>query len=115
MRIIYAMYLDVLEYYYKFKAVQEEAHVKEMVNDGAEFSRGSHRKTRSAGAVHDEAVGNNRKGADSTQFALFAGYGREDDWNVHKRRKRFNFNHMKKAVEDANRSVMQQGSNITKV
>ncbi|KAJ0716656.1 putative transcription factor & chromatin remodeling ARID family [Helianthus annuus] len=115
MRITYAMYLDVLEYYYRFKSVQEVVHVKEMVNDGAESSGGRHRKTRSAGAAHDEAAGNDRNGADSTQFALFAGNGWEDDWNLHKRRKRFNFSYVKKAVEDANRSVMQQGSNITKV
>ncbi|KAF5823706.1 putative transcription factor interactor and regulator CCHC(Zn) family [Helianthus annuus] len=115
MRITYAMYLDVLEYYYKFKSVQVVVHVKEMVNHGAESSGGRHRKTRSAGAAHDEAAGNDHNGADSTQFALFAGNGWEDDRNLHKRRKRFNFSYMKKAVEDANRSVMQQGSNITKV
>ncbi|MFS8000969.1 hypothetical protein Hanom_Chr13g01184811 [Helianthus anomalus] len=54
-------------------------------------------------------------GADSTQFALFAGNGWEDNLNLHKRRKRFNFGYMKKAMEDANRSVMQKDSNITKV
>ncbi|MFS7920029.1 hypothetical protein Hanom_Chr03g00219501 [Helianthus anomalus] len=115
MRIIYAMYLDVLEYYYKFKLVQGDVHLKEMVNDGAESSEGLHRKTKSARNVYDDAAGDDHNDADTTQFALFAGKGWEDDWNVHKKRKRFNFNHMKKAVEDANRSVMQQGSNITKV
>ncbi|KAJ0665484.1 putative transcription factor & chromatin remodeling ARID family [Helianthus annuus] len=107
MRIIYAMYLDVLEYYYKFKSVQEKVQDKEMVNDEAGPSQGCHKRMRSAGDVRDDA--------DSTEYALFAGNGWEDDWNLHKKRKRFNFNHMKKAVEDTNRSVMQQASNITKV
>ncbi|MFS8031000.1 hypothetical protein Hanom_Chr17g01540601 [Helianthus anomalus] len=109
------MYLDVLEYYFKFKSVQEEVHVKEVVNDDAGSSQGCHRRTRSAGNVRDVAAGDDHDVADSTQYALFAGNGWDDDWNLHKRRKRFNFNHMKKAVEDANRSVMQQASNITKV
>ncbi|KAF5761951.1 putative transcription factor interactor and regulator CCHC(Zn) family [Helianthus annuus] len=115
MRIVYAMYLDVLEYYYKFKSVQEEIHVKEMANEGAEFTRDKHRKTRSEGMDQNENADNVYAGADSTQFALFAGNGWEDNWNLHKRRKRFNFSYMKKAMEDANRSVMQKGSNITKV
>ncbi|MFS7959902.1 hypothetical protein Hanom_Chr08g00696581 [Helianthus anomalus] len=70
---------------------------------------------RSTCDVHDVAAGDVRDVSDSTQYALFAGNGWQDDWNIHKKRKRFNVNHMKKAVEDANRSVMQQASNITKV
>ncbi|KAF5803155.1 putative transcription factor & chromatin remodeling ARID family [Helianthus annuus] len=66
MKITYAMYLDVLEYYYKSKSVQEVVHVKEMVNDGAEFSGGRHRKTRSAGTAHDEDAGNDRNGRYNT-------------------------------------------------
>ncbi|KAJ0863029.1 putative transcription factor & chromatin remodeling ARID family [Helianthus annuus] len=115
MRITYAMYLDVLEYYYKFKSVHEAVHVKEMVNDGAEFSGSRYRKARSAGTAQDENADDDHNGADSTQFALFAGNIWEDNWNLHKRRKRFNFSYTKKAVEDANQSVMQQNSNITKV
>ncbi|MFS7951269.1 putative transcription factor & chromatin remodeling ARID family [Helianthus anomalus] len=46
-RIVYAMYLDVLEYYYKYKTVQEKVQVKEVTNDGADSSQRSHRKTRS--------------------------------------------------------------------
>ncbi|MFS7943720.1 putative transcription factor & chromatin remodeling ARID family [Helianthus anomalus] len=110
-RIIYAMYLDVLEYYYKFKSVQEDVHVKEMVNGEAEFKGGHHRRSKSAevAAVNDHDIG------DTTQFALFTRKGSEDDWNVHKKRKRFNFDHVKKAVDDANRSVIQHNYNITKV
>ncbi|KAF5793268.1 putative transcription factor & chromatin remodeling ARID family [Helianthus annuus] len=102
MRIIYAMYLDVLEYYYRFKSIQEKLHDKEMVNEEEGPSQGCHRRRKSAGDIHDDA--------DSAQYALFAGNGWEDDWNLQKKRKRFNFNHMRKAVEDANRSVMQQAS-----
>ncbi|KAJ0494145.1 putative transcription factor & chromatin remodeling ARID family [Helianthus annuus] len=107
MRIIYAMYLDVLEYYYKLKSVQEKVQDKEVVNDEAGPSQSCHRRMKSAGDVHEDAGSN--------QYALFTGSGWEDDWNLHKKRKRFNFNHMKKTVEDAIRSVMQQASNITKV
>ncbi|KAJ0756597.1 putative transcription factor & chromatin remodeling ARID family [Helianthus annuus] len=115
MRIVYAMYLDVLEYYYKFKTVQEEAHVKEVVKDDVVSSRGCYRRTRSADNVREDAAGNDHDDAGSTQYALYAGNGWTDDWNLHKRRKRFNFYHMKKAVEDANRGVMQPRTNITKV
>ncbi|MFS7901087.1 putative transcription factor & chromatin remodeling ARID family [Helianthus anomalus] len=115
MRITYAMYLDVLEYYYKFKSVQEAVHVKEMVNEGAEFSGDEHRKTRSEGMNQNEKADKVYAGVDSTHFAFFAGNGWEDNWNLHKRRKRFNFSYMKKAMDDANGSVMQKGFNITKV
>ncbi|KAJ0493235.1 putative transcription factor interactor and regulator CCHC(Zn) family [Helianthus annuus] len=143
MRIVYAMYLDVLEYYYKFKAVQNKVQVKEMINDNAGSykdcerksrsadisqegdaginqddegsSRGSHRKIRSAGDVREGATMNSQAGADLMHYALFAENGWADNWSARKRRKRFNFNHMKKAMEEANRSVMQKGSNITKV
>ncbi|KAJ0771195.1 putative transcription factor interactor and regulator CCHC(Zn) family [Helianthus annuus] len=115
MRITYAMYLDVLEYYYKFKSVQEAVHVKEMVNEGAEFSGNAYRKTCSEEMNQNEQADNAHAGVDATQFALFAGNGWEDNWNLHKRRKRFNFSYMKKAVDDANQSVMKKGFNITKV
>ncbi|KAJ0683607.1 putative transcription factor interactor and regulator CCHC(Zn) family [Helianthus annuus] len=108
-RIIYAMYLDILEYYYKFKSLQESVQTKEMVTDETEFNGGHHRRTKSAeaAAAHSHE--------DGTQYALFTRKGSEDDWNIHKKRKRFNFDHAKKAVDDANRSVMQNNYNITKV
>ncbi|KAJ0950573.1 putative transcription factor interactor and regulator CCHC(Zn) family [Helianthus annuus] len=73
MRITYAMYLDVLEYYYKFKSVQEAVHVKQMVNEGAEFSGDAYRKTCSEGTNQNEQADNVHAGVDATQFALFAG------------------------------------------
>ncbi|KAJ0749333.1 hypothetical protein HanLR1_Chr05g0168661 [Helianthus annuus] len=102
MRIIFAMYLDILEYYYRFKTVQEKVYDKEMVNEGEGPSQGCHVRRKSAGDVHDDAA--------SAHYALFAGNEWEDDWNLQKKRKRFNFNNMRKAVEDANRSVMQHTS-----
>ncbi|MFS8010118.1 hypothetical protein Hanom_Chr14g01293231 [Helianthus anomalus] len=66
MRIVYAMSLDVLEYYYKYKTVQEKVHVKEVVNDGAESSQRSHRKTKSEDMGHDVAAGEDHKGTEST-------------------------------------------------
>ncbi|MFS8030543.1 putative transcription factor & chromatin remodeling ARID family [Helianthus anomalus] len=49
MRMVYAMYLDVLEYYYKFKSIQEKVHVKEMANEVDKSAEDKHRKTRSEG------------------------------------------------------------------
>ncbi|KAM0058581.1 putative transcription factor & chromatin remodeling ARID family [Helianthus debilis subsp. tardiflorus] len=107
MRIVYAMYLDVLEYYYKYKTIQEKVHVKEVVNEGAESSQRSHRKTKSEDMGRDVAAGEDHKGAESTQVAFFAGID-DDDWNQVKRRKRFNFNQARWAVEEANQTVMNQ-------
>ncbi|KAJ0735720.1 putative transcription factor interactor and regulator CCHC(Zn) family [Helianthus annuus] len=138
-RIVYAMYLDVLEYYYKFKTVQNKVQVKEMINEGAGMRENSDRKSRSADMVQGSAAGINQhdegsspesrrkirsagithEGAEmnnqSMHYALFAEDGWADNWSAHKRRKRFNFTHIRKAMEEANRSVMQKGSNITKV
>ncbi|KAF5753761.1 putative transcription factor interactor and regulator CCHC(Zn) family [Helianthus annuus] len=138
-RIVYAMYLDVLEYYYKFKTVQNKVQVKEMINEDAGMRKNCDRKSRSADMVqgsaaginqHDEgssqeshrkirSAGNTHEGAEmnnqSMHYALFAEDGWADNWSARKRRKRFNFTHIRKAMEEANRSVMQKGSNITKV
>ncbi|KAJ0936360.1 putative transcription factor & chromatin remodeling ARID family [Helianthus annuus] len=100
MRIIYAMYLDVLVYYYRFKVVQGKVYDKEVVNDGEGPSYGCHGRRKSAGDAQDEAA--------SDHYALFAGNERESDWNLQKKRKCFNFNHARKAVEEANKNVMQQ-------
>ncbi|MFS8019810.1 putative transcription factor & chromatin remodeling ARID family [Helianthus anomalus] len=100
MRIIYAMYLDVLEYYYKFKVVQEKVYDKKVVNEEEGPSHGCHERRKSAGDAQDEAT--------SDHYALFAGNGWESDWNLQKKRKRFNFNHARRDVEEANMSVMEQ-------
>ncbi|KAF5806339.1 putative transcription factor & chromatin remodeling ARID family [Helianthus annuus] len=100
MRVIYAMYLDILEYYYKFKTVQGKVHDKEVVAEEEGSSDGCNRRSKSASDVQQEPAG-------LTQFALFAGND-DDDWNQVKKRKRFNFNYARWAVEEANRSVMEQ-------
>ncbi|KAM0046835.1 putative transcription factor & chromatin remodeling ARID family [Helianthus debilis subsp. tardiflorus] len=56
MRIIYAMYLDVLEYYYKFKLVQEKVYDKKVVNEEEGSSHGYHERRKSAGDAQDEAA-----------------------------------------------------------
>ncbi|MFS8015209.1 putative transcription factor interactor and regulator CCHC(Zn) family [Helianthus anomalus] len=138
-RIVYAMYLDTLEYYYKFKKVQNKVQVKEMINEGAGMRENCDRKSKSADTVQGSAAGINQhdegsapesrrkirsagfthEGAEmnnqSMHYAMFAEDGWADNWSAHKRRKRFNFTHISKAMEEANRSVMQKGSNITKV
>ncbi|KAM0021923.1 putative transcription factor & chromatin remodeling ARID family [Helianthus debilis subsp. tardiflorus] len=105
-RIIYAMYLDTLEYYYKFKMVQQKVHDKRVMNEEAEFSKEDHRRTNSLGGCNDAAGGVHHE-VEPTQVAFFAGI-RDDNWNQMKKRKRFNFNQARWAVEEANRSVMKQ-------
>ncbi|MFS7988640.1 putative transcription factor & chromatin remodeling ARID family [Helianthus anomalus] len=56
MRIIYAMYLDVLVYYYRFKSLQEKVIDKEMMKDGESSSAGCHERSSSADAVQNEAA-----------------------------------------------------------
>ncbi|KAM0023356.1 putative transcription factor & chromatin remodeling ARID family [Helianthus debilis subsp. tardiflorus] len=99
MRIIYAMYLDVLVYYYRFKMVHEKVYDMEMVNEGEGPSYNCHEQRKSAGDAQDEAA--------SDHYALFARNECEGAWNLQKKRRRFAFNNARKVVEEANRSVMQ--------
>ncbi|KAJ0716396.1 putative transcription factor & chromatin remodeling ARID family [Helianthus annuus] len=78
MRIVYAMYLDVLEYYYKFKTVQDVAQVKEMINDNADSSRGCYRRTRSADKVQEGAAGNDQNDAGSSRCCYMRTRSAED-------------------------------------
>ncbi|KAM0047428.1 putative transcription factor interactor and regulator CCHC(Zn) family [Helianthus debilis subsp. tardiflorus] len=100
MRVIYAMYLDILEYYYKLKTIQGNVQDKKVMLEEGGSSTGCHERAKSADEVHP-------KSAESAQVALFAGVD-DDDWNQGKKRKRFNFNYARWAVEEANRSVMEQ-------
>ncbi|MFS7971171.1 hypothetical protein Hanom_Chr09g00829591 [Helianthus anomalus] len=99
------MYLDVLEYYYKYKTVQENVHVKEVVNEDVESSQRRHTKTKSDDMGRGVAASEDNKGAKSEQATFFARID-DGDWNQVKRRKKFNFNYARWAVEEANRSVM---------
>ncbi|MFS7901075.1 putative transcription factor & chromatin remodeling ARID family [Helianthus anomalus] len=100
MRVTYTMYLDILEYYYKFKTVQGKVQDKGMVFEEGESSTGCLRRPKSASEVQQEPAG-------PAQVALFAGID-DDDWNQVKKRKRFNFNYARCVVEEANWSVMEQ-------
>ncbi|KAJ0821234.1 putative transcription factor & chromatin remodeling ARID family [Helianthus annuus] len=111
MRLIYAMYLDVLVYYYKFKTTQEKALDKEEVKKVADprqsKSDAEEMEETDEDQVKDDCSMN--AGAASTNadhYAFFAG----NDWNGMKKlnmRRRFDFNRAKAAVDDANISVLK--------
>ncbi|KAF5783103.1 putative transcription factor & chromatin remodeling ARID family [Helianthus annuus] len=98
MRIIYAMYLDVLVYNYRFKDIQEKAHDKEMMNEGEPSSKGCHERSVSAEAVKEVAA--------IDHYALYADNDWEGAWKMHKRRRKFDFKEARKAVDEANKSVL---------
>ncbi|KAF5761106.1 putative transcription factor & chromatin remodeling ARID family [Helianthus annuus] len=98
MRLIYAMYLDVLVYYYRVKDIQEKAHDKEMINEWESSSEGHHKRNVSAEAVKEVAA--------MDHYALFAGNDWEGAWKMQKRRRKFDFREARKAVNEANRSVL---------
>ncbi|KAJ0789995.1 putative transcription factor & chromatin remodeling ARID family [Helianthus annuus] len=54
-------------------------------------------RSKSAPAPDDDA---------SEHYALYAGNSWEGSWNLHKKRRRFNFNEARKAVDEATRSVL---------
>ncbi|KAJ0817143.1 putative transcription factor & chromatin remodeling ARID family [Helianthus annuus] len=98
MRIVYAMYLDVIIYYYKFKLVQ--GNVREEQSQGCagnnEETAEERRRSMSTGCIPDD---------DREHYALFAG----NDWMGMKKtqkRRRFDFRQTEKAVNEANRSVL---------
>ncbi|KAM0043962.1 putative transcription factor & chromatin remodeling ARID family [Helianthus debilis subsp. tardiflorus] len=68
MRIMYAVYLDVLVYYYKFKSTQEKVMEKETLRSDVGPSANRRERTRSEGCVSDD---------EDHHYALFAG----NDWN----------------------------------
>ncbi|MFS7904212.1 putative transcription factor & chromatin remodeling ARID family [Helianthus anomalus] len=98
MRIVYAMYLDVIIYYYKFKLVQgnvREEQYQGCVGNNEETAEEG-RRSMSRGCIPDD---------DREHYALFAG----NDWMGMKKtqkRRRFDFRQAEKAVNEANRSVL---------
>ncbi|KAF5814034.1 putative transcription factor & chromatin remodeling ARID family [Helianthus annuus] len=103
MRLMYAMYLDVLVYYYKIKSTQNAASEKEISEDV-----GEKRRTRSMelDAGTSEQSGAEQEGATDEHYAFFAG----NDWYGLKRlkqRKKFDFRRAEKAVNEANDSVLK--------
>ncbi|KAJ0952532.1 putative transcription factor interactor and regulator CCHC(Zn) family [Helianthus annuus] len=92
-RVIYAMYLDVLIYYYKFKSTEETVQIKEMMEEGETSKAGNDKgRSKSADPTPEDAA--------SEHYALYAGNSWEGSWNLHKKRRRFNFNEARKAVDE---------------
>ncbi|KAM0011504.1 putative transcription factor interactor and regulator CCHC(Zn) family [Helianthus debilis subsp. tardiflorus] len=100
MRTIYAMYLDILEYYYNFKQFQRKVQDKEIVVEEGRFT-GSHQEV-STNAEEAQQVS-----AEMEQAVLFTRID-DENWNKGKRRKRFNFDYARWAVEEANQSVLDR-------
>ncbi|KAJ0771208.1 putative transcription factor & chromatin remodeling ARID family [Helianthus annuus] len=115
MRLMYAMYLDVLIYCHKFKTIQTNVHVKEVMEEKESLTgKMNPRGSRSEGDLAEQVVGHVVKDKDSQEvvesqsehYALFTG----NDWQGIKRlntRRRFDFNRAKVAVDDANNSVLK--------
>ncbi|KAJ0551011.1 putative transcription factor & chromatin remodeling ARID family [Helianthus annuus] len=98
MRILYAMYLDVIIYYYNFKSLQGD--VREGQAQGyagtEEKAVDEGRRTMSTGCIPED---------DREHYALFDG----NDWMGLKKaqkRQRFDFWQAEKAVNEANLSVL---------
>ncbi|KAJ0792960.1 putative transcription factor & chromatin remodeling ARID family [Helianthus annuus] len=108
MRIMYAMYLDVLVYYYKFKSTQQKVHEKETVISSENVS-GSRSYSCRHDPVADRRERTKSEGCipekEGDHYALFAG----NDWHGMKKlqkRRRFDFKQVEKAMDEANRSVL---------
>ncbi|KAJ0743747.1 putative transcription factor interactor and regulator CCHC(Zn) family [Helianthus annuus] len=100
MRTTYAMYLDILEYYYNFKQFQRKVQDKEIVVEEGRFTGGHHEASTNAEEVQQVSAG-------MEQAALFTRID-DENWNKGKRRKRFNFDYARWAVEEANQSVLDR-------
>ncbi|KAM0019766.1 putative transcription factor & chromatin remodeling ARID family [Helianthus debilis subsp. tardiflorus] len=99
MRTVYAMYLDILVYYYRFKDVQARANNSERMKEKEDVPECSLGRSTSAEEIKEVT------GMDN--YALYAENSWEGAWNAHKKRRKFNFNHARKAVEEANESVLK--------
>ncbi|KAL9994765.1 hypothetical protein Hdeb2414_s0875g00956611 [Helianthus debilis subsp. tardiflorus] len=105
MRIMYAMYLDVLVYYYKFKTVQGRVIDKEVVEQDGGPSDSRHERRKSDGDVQEEE--------EIHHYALFVGNDWEGAKKMQKKRRRFDFKQAMKAMEEANRSVLNERNQAT--
>ncbi|MFS7912907.1 putative transcription factor & chromatin remodeling ARID family [Helianthus anomalus] len=97
MRILYAMYLDVIIYYYKFKSVQGDVREGQAQGYAGNEDKAADegRRTMRTGCIPED---------DREHYALFAG----NDWMGLKKaqKRRFDFRQAEKAVNEANRSVL---------
>ncbi|MFS7901345.1 putative transcription factor & chromatin remodeling ARID family [Helianthus anomalus] len=103
-RIIYAMYLDVLVFYYKFKSVQKKAQDKEMLEQEGTPLAANERTRRSKSAEADSS----QNDKETEHYALFTRNRLDGSWILRKKRRRFNFSEARKAVDEDNKSVMMQ-------
>ncbi|KAJ0582021.1 putative transcription factor & chromatin remodeling ARID family [Helianthus annuus] len=99
MRTVYAMYLDILVYYYRFKDVQVKANNSERMKEKEDVPECSLGRSTSAEEIKEVT------GMDN--YALYAENSWEGAWNAHKKRRKFNFNQARKVVEEANESVLK--------
>ncbi|MFS7964186.1 putative transcription factor & chromatin remodeling ARID family [Helianthus anomalus] len=107
-RVIYAMYLDVLIYYYRFKSVQEKVQDKVTMEEGeSTMTDNEQGRSKSADPVPEDAA--------SEHYALYVGNSWEGSWKLHKKRHRFNFNEARKAVDEANHSVMMNAAKHNRI
>ncbi|KAM0026530.1 putative transcription factor & chromatin remodeling ARID family [Helianthus debilis subsp. tardiflorus] len=109
MRLMYAMYLDVLVYYYKFKSTQQRVYEKETVKNVVDVRGSWSQEDDKQGTAADQIERNSRSDCITEQggehYAVFAG----NDWHGMKRlqkRRRFDFKQVEKAVDEADRSVL---------
>ncbi|KAF5795139.1 putative transcription factor & chromatin remodeling ARID family [Helianthus annuus] len=109
MRLMYAMYLDVLIYYHKFKSTQTKVFEKEMVKSVVDP-----RRSRSEGDDKQETVADqmerNTRSDDAAEhegehYAFYAGKDWQGMKKLQKRRK-IDLKQVKMVVDDVNRSVL---------
>ncbi|KAF5817833.1 hypothetical protein HanXRQr2_Chr02g0057621 [Helianthus annuus] len=114
-RLMYAMYLDVLVYYHKFKIIQSNVHDKEVTEDkemlGSKMDPKSSRSEgdqteRVAGQAEMDEGSQEVAGKQSEHYALFIGNGWQEIKRFNTRRK-FDSNRAKAAMDDANDSVLR--------
>ncbi|MFS7928050.1 putative transcription factor & chromatin remodeling ARID family [Helianthus anomalus] len=112
MRLMYAMYLDVLVYYYKFKTIQSKACEKEITDvKEVSVSKMDLRSSRSEGEdiKQDEGEDDSQEvvGSPKEHYAFFT----NDGWNEIKTRRRirrtFDFNRARTTMDEANESVLK--------
>ncbi|KAF5774905.1 putative transcription factor & chromatin remodeling ARID family [Helianthus annuus] len=109
MRLMYAMYLDVLVYYYKFKSTQQRVYEKETLKNVVDVRRSRSQADDKQGTATDQMEGNSRSDyimeQEREHYAFFAG----NDWHGMRglqKRRRFDFKQAEKAVNKAKRSVL---------
>ncbi|KAJ0814189.1 putative transcription factor & chromatin remodeling ARID family [Helianthus annuus] len=97
MRLIYAMYLDVLVYYYKFKSTQQMVAEREIVKDVADVKPSKSLDNQEGTSRH---TGAEQDGVDGEHYAFYAG----NDWyGINKLQKRTKFD-----FRQAERLLMKQ-------